>query len=346
MKGIQNLMMSLGFVNNPPSNLFIVHRTKRHCRDRISRSDYQGRGGSLKLPEKDFFTISEIAERWSCDEELVDHYVEVGKLIPSIRLDGIEGRLWRKGFLGSQSEPVLIEEKSVVGGLLHILNYPQLQKSWDDEVGLCFELGRAMLISDDMAPDHWFEVSLRSCGSYSAVADSFLVCRKERDRFENENSAAKLSEASMRLRQDIREENFTELEVEFRRAVDNIEGDPASSITAACNILEALFRRLIRQLNLELPKKLTVKPLWMVVQQGLDLRPGDKEDPDIKRILGGMASIVDGIAAFRTHSGSAHGGGELRYQVSPRHARLTVNAAHSLAQFVIETWKERRRAVE
>ena len=54
-----------------------------------------------------------------------------------------------------------------------------------------------------------------------------------------------------------------------------------------------------------------------------------------------MSSIVDGIGAFRTHAGSAHGGGKLRYNVQSRHAKLTVNASHTLALFLIETWEHK-----
>ena len=56
-----------------------------------------------------------------------------------------------------------------------------------------------------------------------------------------------------------------------------------------------------------------------------------------------MISVVDGIGAFRTHAGSAHGGGGLRYRVRARHANLVVNSAQTLALFLIETWEEREK---
>jgi hypothetical protein len=87
-----------------------------------------------------------------------------------------------------------------------------------------------------------------------------------------------------------------------------------------------------------LPDKQSIKPLWTVVQKDLGFDPKDQSDQDVLRVLSGLASIVDGTGAFRTHAGSAHGGGAYRYRVHPRHARLVVNAAHTLATFVIETW--------
>lgn len=54
-----------------------------------------------------------------------------------------------------------------------------------------------------------------------------------------------------------------------------------------------------------------------------------------------MFSIVTGIGSFRTHASSAHGAGRKIYRLKPRHARVAVNSAHSLALFVIETWDEK-----
>lgn len=52
--------------------------------------------------------------------------------------------------------------------------------------------------------------------------------------------------------------------------------------------------------------KRTIEPLWKVVQQhfghNIDLALQD----DQKRILRGLASIVDGVDAYHTHIGPAH----------------------------------------
>jgi hypothetical protein len=51
--------------------------------------------------------------------------------------------------------------------------------------------------------------------------------------------------------------------------------------------------------------------------------------------------VVDGIGALRTHASSAHSEGRKGYKLEARHARLAVNAAHSVATFVLETWDKR-----
>jgi len=139
----------------------------------------------------------------------------------------------------------------------------------------------------------------------------------------------------------LKERNFHALDVEFDRALQNVEKDPASAVTAACAILEALFLAYLENHLIELPSKRSIKPLWSKVQKHLGIDPKSQSDQDIQKILSGLSSIVDGIGAFRTHAGSAHGGGSLRYNVQPRHAKLTVNSSHTLALFVIETWEQR-----
>ena len=64
----------------------------------------------------------------------------------------------------------------------------------------------------------------------------------------------------------------------------------------------------------------------------------------MRQIITGLFSIVDGIGALRTHAGSAHSEGRKGYKLEPRHARLAVNAAHSVATFVMETWDKKELA--
>lgn len=148
--------------------------------------------------------------------------------------------------------------------------------------------------------------------------------------------------SSIILEDELKKGNFDEIEVEFSRAIDSIDDDPAIAITAGCAILEALFKAYIFENQLQTPSKETIKPLWNIVQKHLGFDPKLQTDQDVQRILVGMSSIIDGVGALRTHGGSAHGGGKLRYNVKPRHARLLVGAAHTLALFIIQTWKERK----
>ncbi len=146
------------------------------------------------------------------------------------------------------------------------------------------------------------------------------------------------------IRNALANANLHAVDVEFERAMQFVEQDPAAAITAGCSMLEALFREYLGFREIEEPSKLTLKPLWKTVQNDIGLDPSSQTDQDLQRILSGLSSIVDGIAALRTHGGSAHGGGKYRYSMKPRHARLLVNSAHTVAAFVLETWASRKHS--
>ncbi len=132
--------------------------------------------------------------------------------------------------------------------------------------------------------------------------------------------------------------------MESQRALASVETDPGAAITAACASVESLCHVCIEDEGLTPPTDQSIKPLWKVVQAHLGLDPSQLADDDLKRILSGLTSIVDGLGALRTHVGSAHGRGRRPYRPSPRHARLAVHAAHTLAIFVLETWDARKVA--
>lgn len=141
------------------------------------------------------------------------------------------------------------------------------------------------------------------------------------------------------LEQIIRSGDLPSVDLEFERAVENIEARPDEAVAASCNILEAVCKTLIEDEHLTKPKKQVLGNLWKVVAGYLRFDPSAVEDDDIKKILGGMASVVDGIAALRTHASAAHGRGRKAYKLQPRHARLAVHASHTLTAFTIESWK-------
>jgi hypothetical protein len=86
------------------------------------------------------------------------------------------------------------------------------------------------------------------------------------------------------------------------------------------------------------------------VSRHLNLSPERTDiSPDIKQILGGLASVCGGIGALRTHAGDAHGRGKGTAQVDARIARLAVHAASTISLFLIETWQrttEKKRSPE
>jgi len=132
------------------------------------------------------------------------------------------------------------------------------------------------------------------------------------------------------------------IDAEFNRALSNVVSEPREAVSAACNILESIFKIYIADEQLTKPNKQDLQSVWKVVRSDLGFDPNLVQDQDLKKILSGILSVVDGIGAFRTHASSAHGQGRKIYNLKPRHARLAINSAHTLALFVLETWDEKR----
>ena len=127
---------------------------------------------------------------------------------------------------------------------------------------------------------------------------------------------------------------------EFSRCTDNVETDPPTAITASCSIIESVCKVYIEDNDLAIPSKQSIANLWKIVSKDIGFDPSRVEDDDIRKILSGLTSVVNGIGSLRTHTGSAHGRGKKSYRVQARHARLAVNASYTLVGFVLETWQK------
>lgn len=148
-----------------------------------------------------------------------------------------------------------------------------------------------------------------------------------------------LSPAIITLSDLIKNRNVESINREFDRALENLNTNPLEAISSACNILESILKAYISEKNLSLPNKQTLKELWKAVQEDFKFGSSKLGQDDLHKINSGITSIIDGIASIRTHESSAHGGGPESYIPEVRQARLVVNAAHSLAVYILETWE-------
>lgn len=130
---------------------------------------------------------------------------------------------------------------------------------------------------------------------------------------------------------------------DFGRALDSIDSDPAQAIASSSSTLESICKAILDRCGEEYPSDESLQPLVKAVCKVLDLSPEGRADADIKRVLGGLQNAAFGIAVLRTKFSSAHGRGasQHRYKLGPRHARLAVNAAATVAYFLIETYHEK-----
>lgn len=146
---------------------------------------------------------------------------------------------------------------------------------------------------------------------------------------------------SKTLEDYIKSGDYTSIDNEFRRAVENIQSDPHASVTAACSIIESTLKYYIEKFNLIMPQRLTVVPLWATVMPNLGLNGDPTLAADQHKVLKGMSSIIDGVAAFISHIGSAHGRGSNPPMLVVAEARLIVNVSHTLVVFIMDIFHEK-----
>jgi hypothetical protein len=151
-----------------------------------------------------------------------------------------------------------------------------------------------------------------------------------------------LGTPSRTLEEFIRDRDTSSIDQEFNRALSNVEANQREAVSAASNILESVCKVYIEDEGLEMPAKQDLKPVWTLVRKHLGFDPSTVEEQDLQQMLSGLISIVEGIGALRTHASSAHGAGKKAYKLEPRHARLAVHSAHTVALFILESWRKKK----
>jgi hypothetical protein len=144
------------------------------------------------------------------------------------------------------------------------------------------------------------------------------------------------------LQSFIKDRDERAISEEFERAANKAESEPREAVSAAANILESLCKHYIEEEGLQMPAKQVLGDLWGIVRKDLGFDPSQVADDDLRGILAGLIQVVQGLAAFRTHASSAHGAGPKSYRLQPRHSRLAVHAAHSVALFMLESWEQKK----
>lgn len=140
--------------------------------------------------------------------------------------------------------------------------------------------------------------------------------------------------------------SFDTVQRDLDRALASIEADPEDAITAACSTIESVCRSILIELGEPLPAKKDVQGLFNAVKGPLGLSPDRSDlDPliagDVRTALGGLATVIQGVGALRTHAGDAHGRERGYARVDARIGRLSIHAASTVALFLIETWQRK-----
>jgi hypothetical protein len=70
---------------------------------------------------------------------------------------------------------------------------------------------------------------------------------------------------------------------------------------------------------------------------------GDDLETDLRQILTGLISVVNGLSGIRNRISDAHA---RSYRTERHHATLAVNAANTFVEFILESYRYQQRHVE
>ncbi len=133
---------------------------------------------------------------------------------------------------------------------------------------------------------------------------------------------------------------------QITRMESSVNNDPGLAIGTAKELVETCCKTILTARSVEFSKNADVPELVKLTAKALDLTPADiseqaKASETIKRLLSNLASITQGVAELRNHYGTGHGKAAGAKGLQPRHAKLAVGAASTLAVFLAETHNER-----
>ena len=120
------------------------------------------------------------------------------------------------------------------------------------------------------------------------------------------------------------------------RALQDVEaGNLDSAITKARTILEETFCYVIESKQETPTSSGNIHTLYKEVKELYNMHIDKDMDNRIKKMLSGLENIVQAVSEMRNNGSDSHGLGNRRINIAPYHARLVVNSATIMADFII-----------
>lgn len=129
----------------------------------------------------------------------------------------------------------------------------------------------------------------------------------------------------------------------WSKALAMVSSDPAGAITAARSLVEAACRHVLSEFAVNNDDHGNLPRLYKDASAQLGLASKNEINIALRRLLGGCAAVVDGIAEFRNLLGDSHGKGPLSQRPARRHAALAVALAGGMSAFLLATLDAQRR---
>lgn len=134
----------------------------------------------------------------------------------------------------------------------------------------------------------------------------------------------------------------SQLRLNISRVRNSIDEDPALAIGSSKELVEATCKAILTDAGVPFSAQAEVPELVHLTSEQLGLLAAKVSDSErgarsLKRVLGSLASTVQGLAELRNLYGSGHGRAPGEEGLDARHARLCVGAAATLSLFLMET---------
>jgi hypothetical protein len=137
--------------------------------------------------------------------------------------------------------------------------------------------------------------------------------------------------------------DVSELNRHAARIRRGIQEDPEQALGSAKELLESVLRTILED-HAAKPYE-DIPALLKRAQQklGLDPKSAQPGAETLRRTLSNLGQVVVGVAELRTLYGTGHGRSKVP-ELEIAHVRLTVNAAISVASFLVEVWQDEIKA--
>jgi hypothetical protein len=136
--------------------------------------------------------------------------------------------------------------------------------------------------------------------------------------------------------------NHKFIDEQIRKANERLgNGDYYGVITTARSLVEELLKQIILKANKEVPKwEGDIMKLYKPAIEALNLDVSQKDLTDtIKQVLRGLKSIIIGLSSLRNKMSDSHAP---TYEPSKHHAKLAINTAFTLCEFLLDNLEYQR----
>lgn len=124
-------------------------------------------------------------------------------------------------------------------------------------------------------------------------------------------------------------------DISERAMKDISDGNYDSAITKSRTLIEEVFCYVIEKKGVEPSESGDMGKLYNQVKQIYNMHQDKDVDKRINGLLSGLEKILSAIAEMRNKASDSHGVGAKRINISDYHARLFVNSAMTMADFVL-----------